>query len=212
MKATIFFTFLLAGTFSFYCNAKSLLLFGTKCISDSLPNNILIINSFDAMTMKARDKKKELFRELTDSLKFYLQRETEDREKVKVIIIPELFIETNSSDSIIFSMMLQNNSSGAIVIKKLKVFFNQTGVEVTKEEDGKKRVASYDICADITYKAYGRAPAPKTSEVHICEPFSTRSVASGLLAAGPDVVGKKKHTFTIVRQNAAIYLAQASFK
>lgn len=209
MKASIILIFLLSGTFNFYSNAGSSF---PVIKSDSLPDNILIINSFDAMSMKARDKKKELFRELTDSLKSYLQRETEDREKVKAIIMPELFIETEGSDSIIFSMMLQNNSSGAIVIKKVNVFFDQTGVEVTKEEDGKKRVASYDICADITYKAYGRAPVPKTSDIHICEFFTNRNVASGLLAAGPDVVGKKKHTFPIVQQNAGIYLAQVSFR
>jgi hypothetical protein len=89
-----------------------------------LPDNILIINLFDAMSMKARNKKKELFRELTDSLKSYLQKETEYRKKVKVIATPKLLIETESSDSIIFSMILQNNSSGAIVIKKLNISYS----------------------------------------------------------------------------------------
>lgn len=212
MKSNIFLIFLLTGFVSFYSNTGSSLPVNSKCISDSLPDNFLIINSFDAMSMTARNKKKELFRELTDSLKSYLQKETEYRKKVKAIVMPELFIETESSDSIIFSMILQNNSSGAIVIKKLNVFFEQTEVEVTKTKDGKEREASYNICADISYRAYGRGTTPKTSDIHICGFFTKRSVVSGLLATGPDVVGKSKHTFPIVRQNAAIYLTQASFR
>lgn len=212
MKANIILIFLLSGSLCFHSNAWYCLPVNTKCIADSLPDNILIINSFDAMSMKARGKKKELFRELTDSLESYLRKGTEDREKIKAIVMPELFIETESSDSIIFSMMLQNNSSGAIVIKKLNVFFEQTGVEVTKEKDGKKREASYDICADISYRTYYRGIDPQTSDIHYCEFFTKRSVASGLLAAGPDVVGKRKHTFPVVRRNAVKFLSQVLFK
>jgi hypothetical protein len=35
---------------------------------------------------------------------------------------------------------------------------------------------------------------------------------SGLLAAGPDFVGKSKHAFSIVEENAAIYLSKVWFK
>ena len=40
--------------------------------SDTLPR-ILIANSFDAFSLNVRKNKKELFKELTDSLKIYLE-------------------------------------------------------------------------------------------------------------------------------------------
>jgi hypothetical protein len=212
MKPRIILIFLLAGLGGLSFNTKPSVPVARQSSADSLPNNILIINSFDAMSIKARGKKKELFRELTDSLKSYLQKEIEDSRKIIATVKRELFTETESNDSIIFSMMLQNNSSGAIVIKNLNVFFEQTGVEVTKEIDGKKREASYNICADISYKAYSRGSAPETSNIHICEFFTKRSVVSGFLAAGPDIVGKSKYTFPIVQRNAVSYLAQVSFR
>jgi hypothetical protein len=73
-----------SATFSFYSNvfhstAGPFMQAGTNYTADSLPDNILIINSFDAMSIKARDKKKELFLELVDSLKSILQKRTERR-------------------------------------------------------------------------------------------------------------------------------------
>ena len=65
-KANIFLVFLLSGMFCFNIDPGSTSPLSTKCISDSLPNKILIINSFDAMSMKARNNKKELFAELED--------------------------------------------------------------------------------------------------------------------------------------------------
>lgn len=67
---------------------------------DSLPINMLIINSFDAMSMKARKNKKELFRDLADSLKQVLSLSTPTPEGGILIVIPE-FIR-NSGDSAFF--------------------------------------------------------------------------------------------------------------
>lgn len=173
---------------------------------DSLPNGILIINAFDAMSLHNRKNKKELFRELADSLKQYLYNEILYRNLGEAIIFPELLKEISAGDSSIFSIMSQKAVITSIVIRNLDVFFEQTGVEVTKEEGGKKRVVSYDICSVINYDTYRDTIKVKSSETKFCEFFTKRNVISGLFAGGPDVVGKSKYTFEIVNKNAARFL------
>ena len=175
--------------------------------SDSLHGNILVINAFDVAAEKYRKNKKELFLELTDSLKRILYEST-PAPNGKMIIIPALFKDTTALGNIIDSLMLQNSASRAIVIMRLDAFFNQTGVEVTKDNNGKNRVASYDLCANIKYRLYHKGVKWSQSGITNCEFFTSRSVVSGLFAAGPDIVGKKKHVFKIVRENALEYLAK----
>jgi len=177
---------------------------------DSVPGNMLIINSFDVMSSKFRKNKKELFMELVDSLKQILYEATPPPNGGKLIVIPEL-IHDAGSDSILQSVMVQNNASKAIVIKRLDAFFNQTEVEVTKDADGKSRTAYYDICANITYCLYKTGTIGKDTEISSCEFFTKRNVVSGLFSAGPDIVGKKKDAFKIVRKNALSYLSQETF-
>jgi len=179
-------------------------------LSDSVPGNMLIINSYDVMSLKFRKNKKQLFMELVDSLKQILYEATPPPNGGKLVIIPEL-IHDADSDSIIQSLMFQHGASKAIVIKKLDAFFNQTEVEVTKEADGKSRTAYFDICANITYCLYDMGTSCKDREITNCEFFTKRNVVSGLFSAGPDIVGKKKDAFKIVRKNALSYLSQETF-
>jgi len=178
--------------------------------TDSVPGNMLIINSFDVMSSKFRKNKKVLFVELIDSLKQILFEATPPPNGGRLIVIPEL-IRDADSDSTLQSLMFQNNASKAIVIKKLDAFFNQTEVEVTKEADGKSRTAYYDICANITYCLYNVGTGGKDTEITSCEFFTKRNVVSGFFSAGPDIVGKKKDAFKIVRENALSYLSQETF-
>jgi CHAT domain-containing protein/tetratricopeptide (TPR) repeat protein len=203
MKANAVLFGLIGIVLSLCSNSQDSNTAGHNPASDTLPENILIINSFDAMSIKARKNKKELFAELVDSLKQLLYNRIDPQYKPQAIIIPGVLPETANSDSSIFSLMAANNASYAIVIKKLNVFFNQTGVEVVKEKDNNKtRTASYDICAVVTYSQYDGEEKLAESEISICEFYTTRGVASGLLAAGPDVVGKSKDAFKIIAKNA----------
>ena len=172
---------------------------------DSLHGNILVINSFDVMPEKFRKNKKELFVELADSLKQILFEST-PAPNGKMIIVPELVKDTAALNSAIDSLMSFNAASKAIVIMNLDAFFNQTGVEVTRDASGKSRVASYDLCAYVRYRLYHGSKSTD-SPISTCEFFTNRSVVSGLFAAGPDIVGKKKHVFRIIRKNALEYLA-----
>jgi hypothetical protein len=175
--------------------------------TDSLHGNILVINSYDVMAQKYRKSKKELFLELVDSLKQILYEST-PAPNGKMIIIPALLKDTITLATMVDSLMVQNSASRAIVIMELDAYFNQTGVEVSKDEHGKSREASYDLCANINYRLHQKGANWSQSKIANCEFFTTRSVVSGLFAAGPDIVGKKKHVFEIVRKNALEYLAK----
>ena len=169
--------------------------------TDTSGRHIVIINAFYPSDSKFRKNKKELFTELADSLKEYLNYFLAAKNDTKTTIIPELLKDI--SDTHLQAIMAQKDATLAIVILKLNVYFEQTGVEVTKDYDGtKSRDASYDICCQVSYNIYqpGIFIVP-VGEVN-CEFFTKRDVASGLLAVGPDVVGKKKYTYEMVRKNA----------
>jgi len=175
--------------------------------TDATNNTILILNSFDAMSMKARKNKKELFAQLADSLKQILYTDILFNE-LDAIVVPELLNERNSTDSSIKTLLINQHALAAIVIKKLDVHFDQTGVEVTGVKHDKTRIASYDICAVVLYKLYRKEANNIESETTFCEYYTQRNVVSGLLAAGPDVVGKRKDAFKIIAKNARKYLSE----
>ncbi len=169
--------------------------------ADTSGRRILIINAFDASQMKARNNKKELFAELADSLKQYLQSEMRNFSSIETVVAEELV--KDNTDSMVSSLLLKYNSPGAVVINSLNVYFEQTGVEVTRDNDGKKsREASYNLCAEVIYVCYTNSDSRVPLNKRNCRFFTKRNVESGLLAAGPDVVGKSKYTFIAIRQNA----------
>lgn len=209
MKANIILIVLLNCIFHFNSKSEAPIILNIHFTPDSLTEKILVINSFDARAMNTRKNKKELFVELTDSAKQLLYNNILAYGKKEARLIPELLKETFNKDSVVFQLMAKNNTSKAIVINKLDVYFNQTGVEVIKEENGKKRIASFDICATIRYSLYNKETLPKEETVSLCEFYTQRSVISGLLAAGPDVVGKRKDAFKIVTKLLDGHLAGA---
>jgi hypothetical protein len=170
-------------------------------------NRVLIINIFDAGANRYRKNKKELFEELADSLKSVLANEIKSEGLSEPVIIPK-------SESPIFNLKRELDSilnlykaCCAIVIEKLDAFFEQTSVDVSRGDDGSKsRTASYDICAAINYSFYKTGEAPYFSDTKNCEHFTTRHVMSGLLAGGPDIVGKSRDAFKITAKNADLYI------
>ena len=168
---------------------------------------VLIINTFDAQSNRYRKNKKELYTQLADSLKSVLAEKIKSMELAEPVIIQELLPEIFDSKTQLDSLLNLYNASYAIIIKKLDAFFEQTGVDVTRDNNGSKsRDASYDICADVNYALYVTGDQPYHSKTKNCEYFSTRNVMSGFLAGGPDIVGKSKHAFKIIEKNAQQYL------
>lgn len=170
---------------------------------DTTLPRILIINAFDASEMKARKNKKALLTELADSLKQYLRSEIRQYTEFEAVVAEEFISDTTRQ--FLNTLFQKYNCASAIVISKLNVYFEQTGVEVTRDYDGSKsREASYDICSDVRYLYYINADTPEVLDKKRCYFFTKRDVASGVLAAGPDVVGKSKYTFIAIRQNATM--------
>ncbi len=178
--------------------------------TDTSGRHIVILNAFDPSDSKSRKNKKELFTELADSLKEYLNYFLTGKNVAKTTVMPKLLKDI--SDNHLQDIMAQTEATMAIVIVKLNVYFDQTGVEVTKDYDGtKSRDASYDICCEVLYNIYQPGVSIVPVEEKNCEFFTKRDVASGLLAAGPDVVGKKKYTYDMVRKNAFRFVSYNSY-
>ena len=173
---------------------------------------ILIINSFNAHSINARKNKRELFAELADSLRYMLKNELDRTQSSysirEVIIIPEFVTNIQGNDSVYTKFINGHLNTRIIVIRDLNAFFTQTGVEVTKDASGKRRVASFDINADIVYDVYNENGLLKEFKTQAFEFFTERNVMSGLLAGGPDIVGKKKHAFKIVQKNAEQFIRE----
>ena len=168
---------------------------------------VVIINTFDAQSNHYRKNKKELFTQLADSLKSVLEEKVKSMELAEPVIIQELLPAIFDSKTQLDSILNLYNATYAIIIKKLDAFFEQTSVDVTRDNDGSKsRDASYDICADVSYALYVKGAQPYHSKTKNCEYFSTRNVMSGFLAGGPDIVGKSKHAFKIIEKNAQQYI------
>jgi hypothetical protein len=201
---------LVLGGFRYNTTAKT----GTKnqCVSDSLDNTILVINSFDAMSIKARNNKKDLFRELTDSLTGYLSIAIKEQTGYKSVVIPALLNKTSGLDSLIFTLMKENNAGKAILVWSLDTHFNESGNREETGDDGKPRtIISYDLCARNEYTLYSKDKILKQSTTENCEFFTTRSVKGRfVLNFGPDIVGKKKYTYKIVANNASKYISEIS--
>lgn len=175
--------------------------------TDTSERRILIINAFDASNMKARDNKKELFAELADSLKHYLANEINGYPGFKAVVSEQLV--THLTGISLDSVLLKYDCTSAIKINNLNVFFEQTDVEVTKISKGNKtRNASYNLCAVVQYHYYKIQETLVSLEKNNCNYFTNRNVASGLLAAGPDVVGKRKYTFTAIKENSVLLVSQ----
>ncbi len=171
--------------------------------ADTTIPRILIVNTFDASEIKARKNKQELFAELVDSLKQYLLSEMGRYTAFETVVAGEVI--TDTAWQILNPLLQRYNCTSAIVISNLNVYFEQNGVEVTKNNDGSKtREAFYDICSDVRYLYYVNAATPKVLDRRNCKFFTKRSVASGILAAGPDIVGKSKYTFIAIRLNAVM--------
>lgn len=182
-----------------------------KPLADSLTVNILVVNGFDAMSIKARDSKKDLFRVLTDSLKNYLARSILIRTGYKTLIEPGILVKSDNVDSLVFSLMKERNADKCILIVSLDAHFDETGSSEERDmEDGKIRtITSYDICATNDYVLYERNKISRQSMVNSCKPFTSRKVKGRFaIGFGPDIVGKKKHTYGIVERNADDYISQ----
>jgi len=161
------------------------------------------------MSAQGRKNKRELFKELTDSLKNYLAKKIKGETSYEPVIIPGI-VQSNT-DSLVASVLNENKATMAILIRSLEVYFDDTRDRETTNSDGKPQVtADYDLCAKVEYTFYSSAAKSKESKIDNCKYFTSRSVKDGhfVLSFGPDIVGKKKHAYGTVEINAEQYIQE----
>lgn len=166
---------------------------------------IVLTSGYDVSREEYREAKTAQFELLIQ----HVLRQMADRfaqAGVPTVLVPGRAVDIARADSSVQALQKQYESSHVIYISRLNVYFDQTDVEVTKTESGKEREAFYDIRADVTYNLAGNRE-PITSETTAVSKFhSSRSVLSGLLAAGPSIVSNNDDAMAILNQNVKQYL------
>ena len=201
----IFFLLLLAS-----CSApKNIISYTSRTIPiyavDPPPQKIVLLNSYNVAAKKYRDNKEQLFLQLIDTMMYWAGKRINDNTGIETEVVRGYTLA--NSDSSISSLIAAHKASHAISVSYFDVSFEQTRVDVTKDNSGSKsREAYYDIVADISYSFYAHDSLIKQRDLHQSRFHSSRSVASGLLAAGPNVVVQKDDAYRIVQESWQQYL------
>jgi hypothetical protein len=164
------------------------------------PETIIIANTSDVKAKSYRDNKEKLFFDLIHTATDHLKRQLEQRTQASIIINPEA--TTSRPDS----SFTESSDSHIILIKHFDAYFNQTDVVVTKTENGKEREAFYDIVVDIQYEIRSPIAEPFDTLISVRKFHSSRSVLSGLLAAGPSITSNEKDAREGTLRNVDEYL------
>ncbi|HEY6506060.1 MAG TPA: DUF6340 family protein [Chitinophagaceae bacterium] len=174
---------------------------------DPPPQKFLLLNTNDVVAKKYRDNKEELFISLTDNLMDWLAEKIKEKTGVPAQVLRGYSNPAGNTDGTVHTLMAQNQASHAVVIHSFDVHFDQTHVDVTKANDGSKdRTAFYDIVSVVSYTLYSPGKPPKNIDVTRKRFHSSRSVTSGLLAAGPNVVSRKDDANNMTIDNGIRYL------
>ncbi|MBK6936254.1 MAG: hypothetical protein IPH18_04715 [Chitinophagaceae bacterium] len=187
---------------SYNTNTKPLYDFDTE------PQKILFINGCDIASKHFRDNKEALFTDLVKTLMNWAIDNIRSKTKITAEIIPDTLNISKNADSAVNSLLEKFNATHAIVISSFDTYFSQTHVEVTKSYEGKKnREAFYDIVSDIGYMLYAKDTLLRKDKKMLRRFHSSRSVLSGLLAAGPNVVVQRKDAEQIAMDNIHKYIS-----
>jgi len=172
---------------------------------DPLPQKIVLFNNYDVSAKKYRDNKAQLFQQLIDTMMYWAATRIWENAGIETEVIRG-YTPANG-DSAIYSLIAGHKATHAITVSNFDVSFEQTRVDVTKDNSGSKsREAYYDIVADISYSFYAQGSLVKQRDLHRSRFHSSRSVASGLLAAGPNVVAQRDDAYRIVIESWQEYL------
>jgi len=172
---------------------------------DPPPKKIILLNNYDVASKKYRDNKEQLFLRLIDTMMYWAGKRINDNTGIETQVIRGYTLA--NGDSTIYRLIADHKATHAITVSDFDVSFEQTRVDVTKDNSGSKsREAYYDIVADISYSLYAQGSLIRQRDLHQSRFHSSRSVASGLLAAGPNIVVKKDDAYRIVMEIWQEYL------
>ena len=172
---------------------------------DPPPQKIILLNNYDVASKKYRDNKEQLFLRLIDTMMYWAGKRINDNTGIETQVIRGYTLA--NGDSTIYRLIADHKATHAITVSDFDVSFEQTRVDVTKDNSGSKsREAYYDIVADISYSLYAQGSLIRQRDLHQSRFHSSRSVASGLLAAGPNVVVQKDDAYRIAMEIWQQYL------
>jgi len=170
------------------------------------PENLIIANTFDVSSKSFRDNKEKQFMVLTGHTMRHASMQIEKRSDIDVDVV-EGPIYSAHPDSVRL-LMAQRNATHAILITSFDAYFEQTRVEVTKDENGKSKLAYYDLVVDIGYIMQNQDRIISDVPVSMRKFHSSRSVMSGLLAAGPNIVSNTDDVVDGVHANVDLFLKE----
>ena len=171
------------------------------------PQKILLLNIYNVAKEKYRDNKEELFVQFIDTMMNWAAEKIHTGERINTEVRKGFTDTKGNTDSTVAALIARYNATHAIAVSSFNVFFEQTHVEVTKDDDkSKSREAFYDIEADIKYLLYSADKLIWEKDLKLSRFHSSRSVISGILAAGPNIVVRKEDAYRIVQENWQQYL------
>lgn len=162
------------------------------------PEKLVVANLFDVKAQNYRDNKDELFVKLIEETMNRIAEALGEGFETAAIVEPGL---TSNADSV----MEKQQVTHGVFITNFNAYFDQTHVEVTKTETGKEREAFYDIVVEIGYSMRGPGVQQFDTVIVARRHHSSRSVLSGLLAAGPNIVSNRDDAFEGTLVNVDLY-------
>jgi hypothetical protein len=171
------------------------------------PQKVILLNSYSVQAQKYRDNKEALFIQMIDSLLEESALRIRNTTGITAEVISG-YTPINRNDTPAINKLLQQYGAGyAFVVTGFDVEFIQTRVDVTKESSGSKsREAFYDIRAGLAFALLRKDGLVRTDDAVRQKYHSSRNVASGLLAAGPNIVVQRNDAYDIVFECVHDYL------
>ena len=157
---------------------------------EKTPARVVFVNSFNAADLGVRERKENVLQKASAMTLTAAAELFKSLDGLTVVAVEEgIFNENNNADtaSLIRQLSKKHTADYVISLDDFSGAFEQDHVEVTRETDGSKtKTAHYNIRSTTTFKLFNADG--KSLHVFAGEaimPHSSRSVVSGLLAAGP---------------------------
>jgi hypothetical protein len=174
-------------------------------VLDPIPRHILVLSTVDPTLHRYSSSKEKLYIELIDSVMIEISHRLSNQGQIPCEVIFGTTL-ADSSGNIVYTLMKQYKASHAIVISYFDVHFNQTDVVVTEGTAGREKEAYYDIECLIKYQLHNEQVMAFEMPVNRSRFHSSRSVLSGLLAKGPDLVKNRDDAMAISHENVDQYI------
>ncbi|HEY4654021.1 MAG TPA: hypothetical protein VIH22_05885, partial [Cyclobacteriaceae bacterium] len=170
------------------------------------PSKLIVANGFDVRSKGYRGNKELQFLGLVDETTRAAAAALEREFLSPVTVEPGLLIKPHDADSSLQALFAEHAATHGVIITHFDAYFSQTEVEVTETDTGKEREAYYDIVVDIGYSMRDLENHRFDTIITARKQHSSRSVVSGLLAAGPNIVENHEDALEGVHANVGMYM------